>query len=179
MRGNESMTAWDVVMTPPATFMQWVEHCRLVHPSPIWAEMGESVDPADDLVFCPVCARLAPAPQVVAWHHTSPVAARQIVTQGRFNSSWDGVVFFTSWPSDELGIPGSMPAERGAVVEALLPAEYLRADILLTQRRVPELHLRCHQDVISVQGAREYAATRPRSHDGSFGSGQTVSEIRA
>lgn len=98
----------------------WAEHCRVAHPSPVWAQWDEAgtqlVERAPSR--CEVCAQLAPAEEIIAWHHTSPQAAEQIEKSGALHGR-NGWAYFTSWRTREYGEPGVMACGRGAVIEAI------------------------------------------------------------
>ena len=118
---------------PRMDFGPWWRHCEDAHPSPIYVSRRgpKEVEPS----WCEVCARLAPTPMLVAWHHTDEAAADQIMTSGTFHGrgagdlvEGAGWVFLTTWATFEHGTPGTCPRGLGKVIEVAVPAGHARVD---------------------------------------------------
>ena len=115
----------------------WWKHCADLHPSPVhfFARCGpREVEPS----WCEVCARLAPTPTLVAWHHTDEAAADKIAASGTFKGRSPGAelvdgagwVYLTTWATFEHGTPGTCPRGLGKVIEVEVPAGHARVDAM-------------------------------------------------
>lgn len=119
------------------TLHAWQTHCEVQHPAP-----------KEDHERCTTCFKLAPIEHIQVWHHTDQGAAEMIARSG-FRGDRHGHVYFTTWKTWELGTPGILPKERGAVIEATLPSSFARLDQIITRTGFVELHFRVRPSAIA------------------------------
>lgn len=118
-------------------FRHWYEHCEEQHPVN-----------NDDHARCVTCFKLAPIEHIQVWHHTGQGAA-EMITRSGFRGDQHGHVYFTTWKTAELGTPGILPKEQGAVVEVTLPSSFARLDQIITRTGNVELHFRVRPSAIA------------------------------